>query len=156
NAFFQGRLALSTAPEGLAHDLAWTESGVQQVWGLGVPLWQTPFEAAARAVGQGPFPDRVAMGVWLALVGFVLRRAVRGREGGPWWIGAGCALIVGLMPGVLAMIRGRLGVYEEAGIYAYGAGAMLLAGVVALPRAPTKLRYLGLLAAAGATGLLRP
>ena len=69
DAFLDGRLALSTSPDALAHDLAWTESGVQQVWGLGVPLWQTPFELAARAFGQGPFPDKVALLVWLGTDG---------------------------------------------------------------------------------------
>ena len=83
DAFLAGRLALTEAPEGLAHDLAWTPSGVQQVWGLGVPLWQTPFELGARAVGMDPFPDRVAMGLWLVLMMFVLIRAFRGRDDDP-------------------------------------------------------------------------
>jgi hypothetical protein len=156
DAFLHGRLALSRQPEALAHDLAWTESGVQHVWGLGVPLWQTPFELGARAVGQGPFPDRVAMAAWLALVGFVLLRAFRRREGEPWWTGAGCVVLVGLLPGFVTLVRTRLGVYEEAAIYSYGAGVMLLGGVVVFARAPTRGRYLLLLAAAGATGLIRP
>lgn len=155
-AFFDGRLALTTAPEGLAHDLAWTESGVQQVWGLGVPLWQTPFEAAARAVGQGPFPDRVAMVAWLACVGFVLLRAFKRRDGEAWWVGAGCVVIAGLLPAFVTLIRARLGVYEEAAIYAYGAAMILLGGIVILARAPTRTRYVVLLAAAGLTGLVRP
>src|SRR4051812_5379895 len=86
DAFLSGRLALSESPDALAHDLAWTPAGVQQVWGLGVPLWQTPFELAARVVGQDPFPDRVAMVLWIALAWFVLLRAFR-RDGEPWWIG---------------------------------------------------------------------
>src|SRR5258705_3713175 len=65
DAFLGGRLALSDAPDALAHDLAWTDQGVQQVWGLGVPAWQTPFELAGRAVGVSPFPDRVALAAWL-------------------------------------------------------------------------------------------
>jgi len=156
DAFFAGRLALTTAPEGLAHDLAWTDSGVQQVWGLGVPLWQAPFEAVSRMVGQGPFPDRVAMVAWLACVGFVLLRAFKRREGEAWWVGAGCVVIAGLLPAFVTLIRARVGVYEEAAIYAYGAAMILLGGVVIFARAPTRTRYVLLLAAAGLTGLIRP
>jgi len=156
DAFVAGRLALTAAPEGIAHDLAWTPSGVQQVWGLGVPLWQTPFELGARAVGADPFPDRVAMGLWLALMFLVLMRAFRARDGEPWWIGAGSVLITALLPAFVTMLRGRLGVYEEAATYAYAAAMILLGGLVLLGRAPTRSRYLLLLFAAGLTGLLRP
>jgi hypothetical protein len=159
DAMLAGRLALTDVPEGLQHDLAWTDSGVQQVWGLGVPLWQTPFEVAGRAVGVTPFPDRVAMLAWLVLMTYVLIRAWRRPEiddGEPWWIGAGCVAITALLPGFVTMIRGRVGVYEEAAIYAYG-GAMILLGATArFASAPTRARYLVLLAAAGAAGLLRP
>ena len=155
-AFLAGRLALTEAPEGLAHDLAWTPGGVQQVWGLGVPLWQTPFELGARALGQDPFPDRVAMALWLALMMFMLLRAFRARDGEPWWIGAGSVLITALLPAVMTMLRGRLGVYEEAAIYGYGAALILLGGLVLLARAPSGNRYLLLLVAAGLVGLVRP
>ncbi len=155
-AFLDGRLSLSSAPEALAHDLAWTEAGVQQVWGLGVPMWQTPWSAAAAVLGT-TFPDRVAMGLWLSLVLFVLLRAfVRGGSNEPRWLGAGALLITALLPGFLAMLRGRLGVYEEAAIYAYGASLILLGGVVILVRAPTTARYLALLAAAGLVAWIRP
>src|SRR5262245_57497937 len=77
DALLAGRLALTDAPDALAHDLAWTEQGVQQVWGLGVAAWQTPFELAGRAIGVSPFPDRVAMLAWLAVMLFVLMRGFR-------------------------------------------------------------------------------
>jgi hypothetical protein len=157
DAFLAGRLALTTAPEGLAHDLAWTPSGVQQVWGLGAPLWMTPFEAAARVVGADPFPDRIALGLWLALVMFVVIRALfRARDGEAWWIGAGSVLLTALLPGFVSMLRGRLGVYEEAAIYSYGAALILLGGTVALHRFPSGNRYVLLLLAAGLTGFIRP
>ncbi len=155
DAFLAGRLALSTSPDALAHDLAWTPSGVQQVWGLGVPLWQTPFELVARMFGQDPFPDRIALLVWLALGWFSLIRAFR-RQGDPWWLGPGSAVIPALLPAFVAMMRGRMGIYEEAAAYAYIAALILLAGLVALVRTPTRNRYLLLLFAAGLTGLLRP
>lgn len=155
DAFLAGRLALSPSPDALAHDLAWTPSGVQQVWGLGVAMWQTPFELLARAVGQGPFPDRIALLVFLALAWFVLLRAFH-RADEPWWIGAGSALVTGLLPALVAMVRGRMGVYEETALYAYAAALILLGALVGFARGPTRNRYLGLLLVAGVTGLLRP
>lgn len=154
-AILEGRLALTEAPEGLAHDLAWTPSGVQQVWGLGVPLWQTPFQAGARALGT-TFPDRIAMGLWLALMIFFVWRAFRPRDGEPWWTGVGCVMLTALLPAIVTMLRGRLGVYEEAAAYSYGAAMMLLAGLVSLIRFPSGNRYVLLLLAAGLAAFMRP
>lgn len=155
DAFLAGRMALSTSPDALAHDLAWTESGVQQVWGLGVPLWQTPFEVVARAIGQGPFPDRIALLFWIALAWFVLARAFR-RPGDPWWLWGGAMLIAALLPAFVSLMRGRMGVYEEAAAYSYTATLGLLGAFVVFARAPSWGRYVMLLAAAGLTGLIRP
>ena len=119
DALLAGRLALTTAPEGITHDLVWTPHGVQQVWGLGVPLWQTPFEAIGRAIGFSPFPDRIAMIAWLALMLFVLARAFRPRDGEPRWYPIGALLVTALLPAFVTMMRGRIAVYEEAAIYAY-------------------------------------
>jgi hypothetical protein len=156
-ALLDGRLALTTAPEGLRHDLAWTPGGVQQVWGLGVPAWQLPFEAVGRLIGVAPFPDRVALAAWLAGMLWVLIRAFRPSEGARGWIlPVGAVWITALLPGFIALLRGRVEVYEEAEIYSYGAALILLGGLLALHRAPTGLRYVLLLAFAGATGLIRP
>jgi hypothetical protein len=154
-AFLDGRLALDPGPGALAHDRAWTPGGVQQVWGLGVPLWQTPFELAARAIGQGPFPDRIPMLIWIAISFAVVLRAFR-RDGEPWWVLGGIVLLTVLLPPLITMLYGRIGVYEEAAAYAYMAALMMLGGLVAFARAPTPRRYLLLLAAAGLTGLIRP
>jgi len=170
DALLAGRLALTTTPDGLVHDLAWTPTGVHQVWGLGVPLWQAPFEAFGRAIGLSPFPDRVPLVVWLALMLLVVTRAFRPRGPGDapagetgWprpsdtrWTQVGAIVMTALLPALVTVVRGRIGVYEEAAIYAYGAGMILLGGLVALGRAPTTTRYLVLVAFAGSTGLLRP
>lgn len=174
DALLDGRLALSHVPDGLIHDLVWTPDGVQQVWGLGVPAWQLPFEALGRLVGWSPFPDRVALIAWLALSLCVVLRAFRPRDVGEprpddrrsdgaltravdsraTQIGA--LLVTALLPGLLSVLRGRIGVYEEAAIYAYGAAMILLGGLVGLRRTPTAARYLVLVAFAGLTGLFRP
>ncbi|WP_423430737.1 glycosyltransferase family 2 protein [Limisphaera sp. 4302-co] len=66
-AFLRGDLALSRDPADLSHDLCWSEGGVHQVWGLGVPLWRLPFELGARVAGFETFPDMLALAVALAL-----------------------------------------------------------------------------------------
>jgi 4-amino-4-deoxy-L-arabinose transferase-like glycosyltransferase len=65
-------------------------------------------------------------------------------------------LIAALLPGFVTMMRSRFGVYEEAETYAYTAALGLWAGTIVFARAPTRRRYLILLAAAGAVGLIRP
>jgi hypothetical protein len=154
DSFLHGRFAISVAPEMLRHDYAWTDSGVQQVWGLGVPIWQTPFELAARVVGAGPFPDRVALFVWIALAFYIVIGAlVRDRK---WWVAAVGILVTALLPAFVTLIRGRVGVYEEAAIYAYAAAMMLLGGVLRLVATPARWRYFLLAAGAGLVGFIRP
>jgi hypothetical protein len=179
DALLDGRLALTTSPDGLLHDLVWTPHGVHQVWGLGVPLWQLPFEAFGRVIGVSPFPDRIALAAWLAVLLFVMIRAFRprlpgdpppeapppgeppGAAGRPGPIDTritqlGAVLLTALLPGLVTVLRGRIGVYEEAAIYAYGAAMILLGGLVAMRRQPTTARYVILLGLAGLTGLVRP
>ncbi len=156
DALMSGRFALSKTPDGVFHDLAWTQSGVQQVWGLGVALWQLPFEALGRLVGIAPFPDRIALAAWLALMFYAVIRVFEPRDAESRWMQIGAVVIVALLPGVVTMLRCRLGVYEEADMYAYGAAVMLLAGVLAFVRAPTARRFALLATFAGLTGLIRP
>lgn len=173
-ALLEGRFALTTAPDGLLHDLAWTPSGVQQVWGLGVPLWQLPFEALGRLIGVTPFPDRIPLAAWLAVVLFATIRAFRPRDVGEprpddqrsddgrtratdsRAMQIGAVLFTALLPAVISLVRGRLGIYEEAALYAYGAAIILLGGLLAVYRKPTTASYLLLLGFAGLTGLFRP
>ncbi len=73
-ALLRGKLALSENPMDLDHDFAWSQQGVHQVWGLGVPLWRLPLEAVAKLLGFDAFPDRIAFGLFAALMAF---RALR-------------------------------------------------------------------------------
>jgi hypothetical protein len=156
DAMLAGRLALDEHPEAILHDLTWSEGGVHQVWGLGVPLWQLPFEALGRAIGITPFPDRVAMLAWLALMLFAVIRGMRSRNGETRWTHLGAVMISCLFPPFITLLRSQLQVYEEAAVYAYAAAMILLGGTLAFARTPTTLRYLLLLAVAGASGLIRP
>src|SRR5712671_4140302 len=66
HALLRGDLALSHNPADLHMDLCWSGKGVQQVWGLGVPLWQLPFDVLAGIYGFSKFPDRIALGIFMA------------------------------------------------------------------------------------------
>jgi len=59
NAFLQGKLAISPRPFGIPFDFIYTRNGMQQPWGLGVPILRLPFEWAARECGFYYFPDRL-------------------------------------------------------------------------------------------------
>lgn len=56
-AFMRGELALQPVPYGHQPDWVWG-NGIQQVWGLGVPLLKLPFEMVAKLFGSFGFPDR--------------------------------------------------------------------------------------------------
>jgi hypothetical protein len=155
-AFFDGRLALSHNVEAVTHDLAWIDGGVQQVWGLGVPMWLSIWEGLGRLVHLTPFPDRIAWMLAAALMFYVMLRAWFGPGGDRSPASRGAFLITALLPGVIAMLKGRIAVYEEAEAYAYGANMLLLGGMLMMLRRPTATRYVLLLAFAGATGLIRP
>ena len=71
-ALLHGDLAVSRSVAALKFDHTWSEHGVHQVWGLGVPLWRLPFEAAAKLIGYDGFPDRLAFGLFALLVSFVV------------------------------------------------------------------------------------
>src|SRR5260221_5130832 len=61
-AAFKGELRISDSPSSAVHDTVWHNGGVQQVWGLGVPILRLPFEAATRICGGKAFPDRLVFG----------------------------------------------------------------------------------------------
>ncbi|TMQ18295.1 MAG: hypothetical protein E6J90_20510 [Deltaproteobacteria bacterium] len=156
HALLDGELALSHKPESLALDLAWVDGGVHQVWGLGAPLWLALWEAVGRAIHLSPFPDRIALLLGIVLVLYALVRAWSGPGGDRSAASRGAFLFTALLPGVIAMLRGHVGVYEEAAAYAYGAAMLLLAGTIGMIRRPSTPSYVALLAFAGATGLVRP
>src|SRR6185503_11339004 len=64
-AMLEGRTAISNRPSDMFWDAAWSNGSVQQVWGLGVPLWRLLFETLARSLGQTGFPDRLAFALAL-------------------------------------------------------------------------------------------
>jgi hypothetical protein len=166
-ALLRGQLALSHDPAALTHDLAWSEGGVHQVWGLGVPLWRLPFELAARLVGAPAFPDMLVLAAALGLAAWVVLSAFQLYASSEESLPKGVRLALGvcqagavglllLFPPFLNLFPSRFEIYEEAIAYEYLVGLGLNSGLVALTTRPKVSRYWGLCALAGLGGLVRP
>src|SRR6266481_7164118 len=133
-AFMHGRLALSRNPGELGHDLCWSQGGVNQVWGLGVPLWELPFQVAAKLVGAAPFPERISLAIFISLSAYIVLRTWAGPvlnrtdhsafglqslPGQQWANRAGIVSLFFFCPPLTALLRYRLLVYEEIMVYVY-------------------------------------
>lgn len=170
-ALLRGRLALSRDPSALRFDECWSEGGVHQVWGLGIPLWRLPFEAAARVWGAPIFPDLLCLLVALAGVAYALLRALdpllsgvmrtdhgtrvpgrddRGIGSRLLWL-FGAAGVVLCFPPFLRLLHTRFHVYEQAVAYEYLVGVLLVACLVRLVRRAcgSCFAWLGLVAGYG-------
>jgi hypothetical protein len=167
-SLLSGNLAIGDTVEAIAEDNTWSQGGVHQVWGLGVPLIRLPFELLSRAFGFRAFPDRVVLLLFIAAVAYAVfttlqkicrsstvgctenRRGCQNRS----WILAACGLL--LFPPVLSLAGSRMLVYEEAVLYQYYYAiflACLLFRIALIPRSSTII-VTGL--AAGLGGLIRP
>ena len=169
DALLNGDLALSRSVGDLKFDHTWSEQGVHQVWGLGVPLWRLPFEAAAKWCGFDGFPDRLAFGLFALLVCFVTLKVWvdfgeersepnDGADSG-WRLitgfGAGFLILL-LFPPFLTLLQVRGAVWEEAVAYEYLLGILQLSLLLALVRKPAVWRLLLVCALAGVGPLIRP
>ncbi len=168
-ALLRGKLVLSENPMDLDHDLTWSQQGVHQVWGLGVPLWRLPFEASAKLLGFAAFPDRIAFGLFAALVALIALRvwtnawpsnSPQQRPTDLVWrsiIGFGIGFLLLLMfPPFLNLLQTRGAVWEEAVAYEYLFAVLLLTMLLAFSQRPTARRWYWLCALAGLGGLIRP
>ena len=168
-ALLRGDLAVSRELADLEWDHTWSEQGVHQVWGLGVPLWRLPFEAVARGFGFDAFPDRIAFGLFALLVSFVVLKTWMGMpdrsperragEDTDWPLitrfGAGFILLL-LFPPFLTLVQAQRSHLEEAVAYEYLYGVLQLTVLVAFVRRPTVGRLLVVCTLAGLGGLVRP
>jgi hypothetical protein len=129
NALLRGDFALSPRIMDLDHDLVWSNGGIQQVWGLGVPLLRLPLTALAHLCGYSVFPDYLALGLVLSLTAFLLLHlivapAVARRKWFAIFIAYGGVALALFFPPFLALLHTRLKVYEEAAAYTYLFGLM--------------------------------
>ena len=160
-SMLQGRLAISSNPADIGWDLAWGAGGVQQLWGLGVPLWRLPFELIARCFGLSAFPDRLAFGVALTIFiygmsqihGFVLKKMNLDEHS---VINAiGFAPLV-LFPPFIALCSTRFLAYEEVVAYSFMVGAVIILVTVWFSNAPSTKKWLLLSLIAGLAPFIRP
>jgi hypothetical protein len=166
-ALLRGKLALSSHPSDLALNLSWSEEGVQQVWGLGIPLWRMPFEILAKVAGHSSFPDRIVLGLSLGIVAFIgLQKAIHpvlgSSKDSPPQIFAVCigalvelSLLLAFPP-FLSLLQARGEVFEEVLIYAYLYGLFLAYSVMAVEGQANWLQLVWLGVFAGLGGLIRP
>jgi hypothetical protein len=180
-ALMEGQLALSRDIADLRYNHAWSEGGVHQVWGLGVPLWRLPWDVLARAVGHEAFPDRLAFGLFAALVAFVVLKvwmgplavaggdaALRSKnrveeaallpgEGPAAAIGVvGVLILLLLFPPFIGLLQARGPAWGEPVGYQYLYGILLVTLLVAWTRGPRAYGWLILCVLAGLGGLMRP
>ena len=170
-AMLRGDLALSRDPADLRGDLCWSEGGVHQVWGLGVPLWRLPFELLARALGFTPFPDMLALAAAFVVAGWLLLSALgelllpsgpgssqkqAARASLRWWALGGLGACLLAFPPLLRQLRTNFEVYEEAVVYEYLLGLCLIAALLRLACCPTPARFWVLCGLAGYGMWIRP
>jgi len=169
DAFIEGNLAVSTNVSELKFDHTWSEKGVHQVWGLGVPFWRLPFEFSAKLFGFGGFPDRVAFGVFLIIVSFVVFRVWTDIGSGKIGqhrrsfsirrcVNIGCFALFGLLlfPPFLSLLQTQYAVYEEAVSYGYLFAILQLTGLVYFCKSPTGKLFSLICLLAGFGALIRP
>jgi len=161
-ALLRGELALSNSPWNVAHDLTWSNNGVHQVWGLGIPLWRVPFTFVAQLFGYSTFPEHFATAIALALMGlFTLKTflvpALRTKEekGSLSPAFASCFVILGFPP-FISLLRTRFDVYEEALVHTYIFGVVLGCLIIEFTRRPAMKRWYFLMFFAGFGALIRP
>lgn len=133
DALMEGHLALSTNLAMIDFDLTYSNGGVQQVWGIGVPLWRMIFEIPARFFFDQTPPDRLALWCALALVIYFIYgalkkeffRTIAGEKAS--WIQRGirmemlllAVLMLASGPFLINILRTRMLVYEETLVYLY-------------------------------------
>jgi hypothetical protein len=167
SAFSRGQLELSSCPSDLAFDLAWGPDGVQQVWGLGVPIWLFSLSVVTGESDPLLFPSRIAFGLWLCVVAFVIlvqvvfgtRNTLEDYLTLDWKYFAVVVPTVSILlffPSFSATLKSCFRVYEEISAYGYLYALFLsvLLGWFSYSPSPVKVFLLGL--AAGAAPFVRP
>ncbi len=121
DAFLSGRLALQDHPFFRVHDWVWGRGSYYQLWGLGTPVLQMPWELLARLFGLPGMPERIIFVIYYALclplfmAGIQSGRRPAGSAGtaimfqNSLWLAA-----IALAPPFMALVYTRFGEYEEA------------------------------------------
>jgi hypothetical protein len=162
NALLQGDLALSHSLSDLNHDLAWACGGIQQVWGLGIPILRLPLAILAHLFGYLVFPEHVATGVAISMFGFwvlinLVEPAIMRRQS-PFAVlpSLGCVVLLLLFPPFWSLFTTKFMVYEEAAAHVYLYGVFEAVLLLQWFRKPTRGRWFTLMLVAGFGAFVRP
>lgn len=158
-AFLNGQVSMAATPAGMGWDMAWGVGGVQQSWGMAVPVWRLPFEAVARALNYPAFPDRLAFGLFLMLGIYAVARLaqpVSAERKLDWWRLCLALVSVMLFPPFLALCCSRFLLYEEVVAYGYIASLLLFVWASKLCEKPSNRGFYALALVAGFTLFIRP
>lgn len=126
-----GSFALSPHIEAMQFDLAWYDGGVQQLWGLGAPLWMLPFRWVC-AIGGYACSDALPLFTALGLLSFYTMKTslllLDKRQSL-----TDALLFSGMIfffPSLWIFFWGPKGVYEVACLYALIFSLMLLVATI--------------------------
>ena len=165
NVFLQGKIFLSERPYGFLHDFIWTDRGMSQNWGVGVPLLRLPFEWLSKRCGFGPFPDRVTLLIYFSLMIILLNVSLRLILG---TVGLAVNSIVGVLmrwyfiswilfcPAIGGLIQWHFEVYEETVFYAFICSVVMLSLLWIYILKPSSQIFLSICFLAGLAYLIRP
>jgi hypothetical protein len=158
DAILHGHLYVGNSIGQIGHDLAWHAGQVNQIWGLGVGLWLTPFEFAWRLLGGKWFPDRIPLGIALALLAgyaWSLGRlfATNAKRS---TVGIGFVWLIVFCPSIWALNQGGRPVYEETSLYALLVSMGILIAVVRVAHFGLRRDYLICASLAALSALMRP
>jgi hypothetical protein len=165
-SLFRGQFALSHDPRDVRFDLAWSEGGVQQVWGLGIPAWMALLSLLS---GLNPLwlPDRFAFAIALFLTAWstiatVLWLAQRhfsmDRRWGPhfWLLTFPILTIVLFNPAFCTLLKSNFLVYEEVIAYGYLFSLIMAIALLWVCAKASFLRVALLSTLAGLAAFIRP
>ncbi len=168
DALIDLRLSLGNDVNDLLHDHTWTNQSINQVWGLGVPVWRYPFEIMARLLGYDTFPDRLAFGIFSMLVSCILLiallKAINTRNAkismhsvipGIMHVFAIYPIIM-LFPTFITLMQTRGYVWEEVIAYGYMYAILEFSALLIFVHNPSRMQLWTICILAGFGGFIRP
>lgn len=115
-ALLNGRISLGDTPFELLPDLAWG-SGVQQVWGLAVPLLYLPFEWISQTFWQTSFGDRIVFFIYFSCVCGAIGWSISSHFRKHFWLSslavAACLLVILMAPLFGGLLSKTFSHYDE-------------------------------------------
>ena len=161
DAFLRGHVALAETPTVLLHDHCWVNGRMQQVWGLGIPVWRLPFEALSHLCGFHDFPDRLtfafAYGATALLVFYVFSRVQTSGQSASLKLAKFIPVVLlMLFPPFVTLCRTRFAVYEEALAYGYLYDISLFCGLLLFAGRRSLFLYFVLALFSGLGPFVRP